>query len=94
MITKKLDYIPYGQAQIEREDNGEIRLRSYATVVVTVSPEGWVKVHGLYSQTTRKHIGAFFREMFGLAYQTARRLYDDDMEYNHLTGEIRENWGE
>ena len=88
MTTKKLDYIPYGQAQIEREDNGEIRLRSYATVVVTVSPEGWVKVHGLYSQTTRKHIGAFFREMFG------RRLYDDDMEYNHLTGEIRENWGE
>ena len=94
MITKKLKYIPYGQAQIEKEDNGEIRLRSYATVVVTVSPEGWVKVHGLYSQTTRKHIGAFFREMIGLEYRTAKLLYHFGDEYNYLTGEIRENWGE
>lgn len=94
MTTKKLAYLPYGQAHIENDDNGEVRLVSYVTTVVTVSPEGWVKVRGLYSRTTRRHIGAFFREMFGLAYQTARRLYDDDMEYNHLTGEIRTYEGE
>ena len=89
MTSAKLKYIPYGQAHIETEDNGEMRLVSYVTTVVTVSADGWVKVLGLYSQMTRKHIGAFFREKFGLEYRTAKLLNYYGDEYNYLTGEIR-----
>jgi hypothetical protein len=47
-----------------------------------------LRVYGLYSATTRRHIGAFVKEYANLTYQTAKRLYEDGYGYNIHTGEI------
>jgi hypothetical protein len=61
---------------------------SYATIVATIDREGWLTVHGLYSMTTRKHIGAFMREFAGMEYQTAKQIYNDGYQLNIHTGEV------
>ena len=87
-ITTKLSAIPYGQATVIKMDNGDIILRSYETDVATITADGWLIINGLYSATTRKHIGAFVREYANIDYQTAKRLYEDDYAYNIYTGEV------
>ena len=89
MITTKLSAIPYGNAKIHIYNEDNIDLQSYETIVAVVR-NGWLKVCGLYSATTRKHISAFVREYCGISYQVAKMLYKDGYLYNIHTGEVRE----
>ena len=62
-------------------------LISYTTTVIEIDSEGWLYVNGLYSMTTRKHIGWFMHKL-GLSYQLARTLYEMNMKFNLNTGEV------
>ena len=89
MTIKKLKEIPYGQAHVEILDNGGIYLWSYQTLVAEIV-DGWFRVRGLYSMTTRRYIGAFAREYAKTDYQMAKQLYQDRMTLNIDTGEVAE----
>ena len=65
-------------------------LVSYSTIIMGVSRDGWRYINGLYSATTRKHIGWFMRER-GFTYQLAKQLYKDNKEFNVYTGECRDH---
>jgi hypothetical protein len=85
-----LSAMPYAQAKVYCFVDGATTLISYATPVAHIDTEGWLEVYGLYSQTTRKHIGAFVKEYAGLTYQTAKQLYTDGYKMNIHTGEVVE----
>lgn len=89
MTIRKLIKMPYAQAHVEICDN-VINLFSYVTLVATIDADGWLTVYGLYSQTTRKHIGAFCKEYANCDYQTAKQIYNDGYKFNIYTGEIVE----
>lgn len=80
--------MPYAQAHIRIFDNGSIHLFSYETLVAEINQEGWLKINGLYSQTTRRHISAFMKEYTPCQYSTAKQIYQDDMVLNIHTGEL------
>jgi hypothetical protein len=80
--------MPYAQATVIRYDNNYIGLRSYQTIVAMIDDKGVLTVRGLYSATTRKHIGAFVREYANTDYQTAKRICEDCCGYNIYTGEV------
>lgn len=86
--TTTLSAMPYAQAKVRKMDDGSIVLRSYYTDVASIDKNGWLTIYGLYSATTRKHIGAFVREYANIDYQTAKRIYEDGYGYNIYTGEI------
>lgn len=86
MITT-LSAMPYAQAKVHITEN-TVYLMSYKTVAVYIDPQGWLVVNGLYSATTRKHIGAFMREYANADYQLAKQLYTDGYMYNVHTGEV------
>lgn len=88
MTTIKLTTMPYAQATVLKMDNGNIILRSYNTDVILIQADGWMSINGLYSATTRRHIGAFVKEYAGISYQLAKQLYNDDYLYNIYTGEV------
>ena len=75
------------QATIIVYDDGRQMLVSYVTPVIEIDNEGWLRVNGLYSMTTIKHIGWFMREL-GFTYQLAKQLYNDRKEFNIYTGEV------
>ncbi len=85
-MIKKLSAHPYAQAFVEINETGTY-LWSYRTLVVEVE-DGWVKVNGLCSATTRRHIEAFMKEYYQLTYQTAKTLYEDGYVLNLHTGEV------
>ena len=89
MEIKKLKEIPYGNAFVEIVDNETYYLWSYRTLVAKVE-KNWLSVNGLYSMTTRRHIGAFVREYCNLSFQTAKKLYSDGMMMDIITGEVTE----
>lgn len=93
MLTRKLKQIPYGQCFVEIANKNTFYLWSYRTLVCKVE-QGWLTVKGLYSMTTRKHIGAFMREYCGSTYQMAKQLYYDGYKLNIDTGEVMEIDGE
>lgn len=86
--TYTLTAMPYAQARVIHMDNGYIALRSYKTVVATISENGWLVINGLYSATTRKHIGAFVKEYAKISYQAARDFFEKNISYNIYTGEV------
>lgn len=86
--TYTLTAMPHAQARVIHMDNGYIALRSYKTVVATISENGWLVINGLYSATTRKHIGAFVKEYAKISYQTARGFFEKNISYNIYTGEV------
>lgn len=86
--THILSTMPYAQAKVLIMDNGNIILRSYYTDVILLQADGWLTINGLYSATTRKHIGAFMREYAKADYQLAKQLYTDGYTYNIYTGEV------
>lgn len=86
--TTTLSAMPYAQATIHKHDDGTIVLISYSTPVAYIEADGWLYIRGLYSATTRKHIGAFVREYAHIDYQTAKRIYEDGYGYNIYTGEV------
>lgn len=88
MTTTTLTAMPYAQATIRKYDDGTIVLISYQTPVAYIEADGRLFIRGLYSATTRKHIGAFVREYANLDYQTAKRIYEDGYGYNIYTGEV------
>ena len=83
-----LSAMPYAQATVRKFDNGNIALISYVTTVVWLDNNGWLTIHGLYSATTRRHIGAFVKEYANIDYQLAKKLFNDGMKYNIYTGEV------
>jgi hypothetical protein len=87
MIIKFTDH-KYAQAHME-PINGGLALYSYTTCVATLQ-EGWLHINGLYSMTTRRHIGWFMRELGPFTYQLAKQLYEDNKEFNIWTGEVRD----
>ena len=86
--TTNLSAMPYAQAKVLRFEDGTIQLMSYATIVATIDRDGWLSIHGLYSMTTRKHIGAFMKEYTGMDYHTAKQIYTDGYQMNIHTGEV------
>lgn len=90
MKTVKLTKIPTGQAMVIIYDDGTKDLISYTTKVAEIDNEGWLTIYGLYSMTTRKHIGAFVSEYADMTYQRAKAIYEDGYKYNIYTGEVRE----
>ena len=86
-MTRKFTDHPHAQACIIEMPNGYKALQSYQTIVIEIDHEGWLKVDGLYSMTTRRHIGWFMREL-GFTYQLAKQLYEDNKEMNIYTGEV------
>lgn len=87
MEIRTLNAMPYANAKVVIDDNGAT-LISYTTPVATIDRNGWLVINGLYSMTTRKHIGAFMREYAGHDYQTAKHIYEHYERYNILTGEV------
>jgi hypothetical protein len=89
MQIKKLKEIPYGNAFVEKANENTFYLWSYRTLVAKVE-KGWLTINGLYSMTTRRHIGAFMREYCGSTYQVAKQIYEDGYMLNIDTGEVVE----
>lgn len=88
--NKKLKAMPYAQAHVEINDAANVYLFSYCTLVAKIE-DNKLEVMGLYSQTTRKHIGAFVKEYAGgISYQTAKQLYDDHKTMDICTGEVED----
>lgn len=91
MTIKKLTKMPYANAHIEIDENGNIYLYSYVTLVAELTADGWLTVFGLYSMTTRKHISAFCKEYCGVVdYHYAKSAYERGCSVNTETGEIAE----
>ena len=90
-VSKKLDRMPYAQAGIVYHDDGSVDLISYETLVIRIDGAGWLECTGTYSQTTRKHIGAFMRELTGgrYDYYTVKECYENSMMFNIRTGEYK-----
>lgn len=95
MKIKKLSRMPYAQAHVEIDADGNAYLFSYVTLVASIVG-GWLEVYGLYSMTTRKHIGAFMAEYVQYpngdhgTYQTAKTLYQNGWRFCVDTGEIED----
>ncbi len=96
MTIKKLSRMPYAQAHVEIDDEGNTYLFSYVTMVVEITADGWLTCTGTYSQTTRRHIGAFMREYVEWPngergdYFTAKNAYLGNYRYNINTGEVED----
>ena len=87
-VSAPLARMPYAQAGIIRRADG-VQLVSYETIAAEIIG-GWLHVYGLFSNSTRRHIGAFLAEYAPrLSYGDARRAYENDLEINALTGETR-----
>lgn len=88
MIIKFTDH-KYAQAHMEPIPGG-LALYSYTTRVAELK-DGWLHINGLYSMTTRRHIGWFMRELGPFTYQLAKQLVEDHKDFNIWTGEVRDN---
>ena len=96
MTIKKLARMLYAQAHVEIDEAGNKYLFSYTTLVVELTKDGWLTCTGLYSRTTRKHIGAFMREYVTWPngepgdYYTAKHAYEGHYRFNVNTGEVED----
>ena len=87
MTIRKFENHKSAAARIYEYEDGSRNLVSYRTTVCELDKNGWLKVNGLYSSTTIKHIGWFMKEL-GLTYQLAKQLYNDNLKMNIRTGEV------
>lgn len=91
MTIKTLARMPYAQAKVLIDDEGNVSLISYTTKVCSLSNDGWLVCYGLYSATTRKHISNFMREYTPISdYYTAKCCYERHISFNIYSGEIKE----
>lgn len=85
MLKVRLKAMPYAQARVHIIEGG-VNLRcalvSYTTVAAQVIEGGWLIVNGLYSATTRKHLGAFAKEYCGADYSIIKKCYNEELAYN------------
>ena len=89
MTTRtKLTFMPYAQATVIIDNDNNITLRSYNTNVVYLENDGFLTVTGLYSMTTRRHIGAFMKEYTPFDFAQAKKCYEGKYKFNIYTGEI------
>lgn len=89
-----LSRMPHAQASVVQYPSKTV-LISYATKVAEIRWRGangaWLRVYGLYSATTRRHISAFMREYgMGNDYSVARKCAEQGYWYNLETGEAVE----
>ena len=85
---KNLAFCPSGSCGIVKNSNG-INLVSYTTVVCTIDNMGFLTCTCTYSNTTRKHIGAFLKEYAPrLSYYDVKKAYENRYAINIFTGEI------
>lgn len=90
-MEKTLKSMPYAQARVIINDENNISLRSYETIVATLINNEWLHINGLYSMTTRKHIKAFCKEYCGFDdFALIKHIANNSIEYNFKTGEVRE----
>ena len=81
---------PYAQCCVRKYADGSIEFISYSTLVIHITPSGWLHCFGTFSQTTRKQIGWFLKEYASTAsYHLAKQMFIDRMAYNIYTGEVR-----
>ena len=94
IFVRALSNMPYAQASV-LEQEGKLELISYATKVAEIrwgANGAWLRVYGLYSATTRRHISAFMREYgMGNGYEVARKCAEMGHWYNLETGEVVED---
>lgn len=96
MTIRKLSKMPYAQAHVEIDDDGNIYLFSYYTLVVILTTDGWLSCTGTYSQTTRRHIGAFMYEYVVYpnnsrgTYYDAKDCYENHYRINIYSGEVED----
>lgn len=89
-VDRRLKLMPSAQAGIIQDEDGTIKLISYATCVAAVDPEGWMTCGGTYGSTTRRHINRFLKEFdTPCGYYDAKRCYEKDLAINIYTGEIK-----
>ena len=87
-MEKNLKTMPYAQARVIINDENNISLRSYETIVATLINNEWLHINGLYSMTTRKHIKAFCKEYCGFDDFSLIKAIVENKMYNILTGEV------
>jgi hypothetical protein len=96
MTIKKLELMPYAQAHVEIDEDGNKYLFSYRTMVIELTADGWLTCTGTYSRTTIRHIGAFMREYVEWPngergdYFTAKNAYLGKYRLNVETGEVED----
>lgn len=96
MTIKKLAYMPYATAHVEIDKDENIYLFSYRTMVVEITADGWMTCTGTYSNTTRRHIGAFMREYVEYpngsrgTYHDAKNAFINGYRFNVKTGEVED----
>lgn len=96
MTIKKLELMPYAQAHVEIDEDGNKYLFSYRTMVIELTADGWLTCTGTYSRTTIRHIGAFMREYVEWPngergdYYTAKNAYLGKYRLNVETGEVED----
>ena len=92
MTIKKLASMPYAQAHVEIDEDGNKYLFSYRTMVIELTADGWLTCTGTYSRTTIRHIGAFMRWPNGERgdYFTAKNAYLGKYRLNVETGEVED----
>lgn len=83
--VRPLEIMPYAQAKVRIYEDSTAVLVSYATEVAAIDSEGWVRVRGLYSRTTIRHISAFARE-YRSNYYAFKKCYTDNLAYNIYSG--------
>lgn len=88
MKTVRFKCHPKAQVRKVLYPDGDIALISYNTMAAYCTSDGWVRVFGLWSATTRRHIGWFMKEL-GLDYQTAKCIYENGFTINRFTGEVQ-----
>ena len=86
-VDKRLPGMEYAQAGILYEPSAEF-LVSYETIVAELTADGWVHIYGLFSPTTRKHLGRWAK-MHGLTYMDVKKMYDVSQDYNIYTKQQR-----
>lgn len=88
-MKRKLKFMPYAQAYVEFEKNGEITLVSYKTPVATIR-DNCLYIDDLYSTTTRKHIKAFLKEFvpFEMDFESIKYLAWKYIKLDLETGEL------
>ena len=96
MKIKKLSEMPFAQAHVEIDDAGNTYLFSYYTLVIELTADKWLTCTGTYSQTTRRHIGAFMREYVEWPngergdYYSAKSCFENHLRMNIETGEVED----
>lgn len=73
VYAEPLEKMPCSQAYIIRNDEG-VHLISYTTHVASILNDGKIICYGLYSNTTRRHIGAFASQ-FNLSFCDFKKAY-------------------